>query len=374
MYGYMLHKGKWMYMFHGNLFLRYNNQDIFESGGRGDSQFDAPNWFMAMGQRPVGERGLFRFSTMVSLDRLTVGGDGYPLLFQTGETYQGEPLIDRQHPHDLISELSIGYTYQLTPDADVFAYLGYPGEPAVSSVAFMHRPSALNNPDSPLGHHWQDATHITFGVGTLGFRYKIAKLEGSVFTGREPNENRYNFDKARFDSYAGRFTVNPTDGLSLQVSQAYIKSPEAAEPDEDVYRTTASVLHSKKLSGTAHYLTSTANWGFNYVDQHHQEHSVLLESNLQNDKFAVYGRYEWVQKSAGELGFADAVFGHDARFNIQALTVGANRTLYNFNSTNLALGAQVSLFRTGEALRSAYGKLPVSAQVYLRLSPGLMMR
>src|SRR5690349_14832250 len=29
MYGYMLHGKKWMYMFHGNLFVRYNNQDIF---------------------------------------------------------------------------------------------------------------------------------------------------------------------------------------------------------------------------------------------------------------------------------------------------------------------------------------------------------
>ena len=106
--------------------------------------------------------------------------------------------------------LSVAYTQSFTKDFDAFVYVGYPGEPALGPVAFMHRPSTLNNPDATLGHHWQDATHITFGVATLGFRYKIFKLDGSVFTGREPNEERYNFDKSRFDSYSYRLTANPS--------------------------------------------------------------------------------------------------------------------------------------------------------------------
>jgi hypothetical protein len=373
MYGNMFHRNSWMFMLHYNVFARYNKQDIFESGSRGDSQFDVPNWFMLMGQRPVGQRGLLRFSTMISLDPLTVGGNGYPLLFQTGETYQGKPLIDRQHPHDLFSELSIGYTHMLSEEADVFVYLGYPGEPAISNVAFMHRPSALNNPDSPLGHHWQDATHITFGVATLGFRYRNFKLEGSSFTGREPDEERYDFDKPRFDSRALRLTYNPTANWSLQASTAYVKSPEVGEPDEDVYRTTASVLHGKKIPGENRFWTSTLNWGYNYVDAHHKEHSVLLESNLQNDSFAVYGRYEFVQKSAAELGFGEEEFGHDALFGVNALTMGANRQVAQLGPVNLHLGAQASVFRGGSDLHATYGELPVSAQVYLRLFPSLMM-
>ncbi|MBC5995080.1 TonB-dependent receptor [Pontibacter cellulosilyticus] len=373
MYGNMYHQGDWMFMLHYNLFLRYNKQDVFEQGNRGDGQFDAPNWLMLMGQRFVGERGLFRFSAMVSLDPLTVGGSGYPLLFQTGETYQGSPLIDRQHPHDLFSELSVGYTHMFSEDADVFLYLGYPGEPALSNVAFMHRPSALNNPDSPLGHHWQDATHITFGVATLGFRYRNFKLEGSSFTGREPDEERYDFDKPRFDSRAVRLTYNPTSQWSLQASTAYVKSPESNEPDEDVYRSTASVLYGKELSGNNRFLTTTLNWGYNYVDQDHKEHSVLLESTLQSDKFAVYGRYEWLQKSAEELGFEHDFFEHDAIFGINALTVGANRQLFEFGSVNTSLGAQLSVFRGASELHPYYGSLPVSAQVYLRIFPTVMM-
>lgn len=373
MYGHMFHTPEWMFMLHYNLFLRYNEQDVFDSGERGDSQFDAPNWIMLMGQRFVGERGLFRFSTMISLDPFTVGGSGYPLLFQTGETYNGQPLIDRQHPHDLFSELSLGYTHMLSGEADVFLFLGYPGEPALSNVAFMHRPSALNNPDSPLGHHWQDATHISFGVATAGFRYRNLKLEGSSFTGREPDEDRYGFDRPRFDSRSVRLTYNPASRWSLQASHAYIKSPEVTEPDEDVYRTTASVLYGKKLAGEDHFWTTALNWGYNYVDEHHNEHSVLLESNLQRNKFAIYGRYEWLQKTAAELGFEEDQFGHDALFGIQAITLGANRQLFELADVNTHLGAQLSLFRGESDLHPYYGELPLSAQVYVRIFPGLMV-
>ncbi|MGN6195157.1 MAG: hypothetical protein ACTHOB_09470 [Ginsengibacter sp.] len=101
MYGVMYHFKNWMYMLHGNLFLRYDNQDFSHKGSRGDDQLDAPNWLMFMGQRKVGKNGLFHFSSMLSLDPLTVGNAGYPLLFQSGESYKGKSLVDRQHPHDL---------------------------------------------------------------------------------------------------------------------------------------------------------------------------------------------------------------------------------------------------------------------------------
>ena len=66
MYGYMKHTSNWMLMMHGSLFLRYNNQDFTGKGTRGDKDFDAPNWFMLMGQRKVKQKGLFHF---------TLGGD-----------------------------------------------------------------------------------------------------------------------------------------------------------------------------------------------------------------------------------------------------------------------------------------------------------
>jgi hypothetical protein len=276
MYGSMYHAKKWMFMLHGNLFLRYNNQDFTKEGSRGDSKVDAPNWLMFMGQRKVGQKGLFHFSTMFSLDAI-FGGAGYPLLFQSGEAYNGQALVDRQHPHDLFSELSVSYSYAFTKKLDVFAYVGYPGEPAIGPVAFMHRPSALFNPDAPISHHWLDATHITFGIATLGVRYGKFKIEASSFTGREPDEHRYNFDKPRFDSRSARLSFNPGKNWALQVSHAYIKHPEQLHSG-DIYRTTASAIYSRPLSNDA-WMNGAVAWGMNKEKGHEGEHAVLAEGS-----------------------------------------------------------------------------------------------
>ena len=138
MYMWMKSSDKTDWMFHGSLFLRYTNQDIFSGGSRGADAFSAPNWFMTMMNRKIGNKGLLNATAMISLDRLTEGGNGYPLLFQSGETFKGQRLVDRQHPHDLFSALSIAYTQMLNKDADVFAYFGYPGEPAFQKIICFH--------------------------------------------------------------------------------------------------------------------------------------------------------------------------------------------------------------------------------------------
>jgi hypothetical protein len=368
MYGYMKMTKKWNLMFHGSIFLRYNHQDITNKGVRGDSltdRFDAPNWVMMMANRKINKRGLLAFSLMLSADESVMGGNGYPLLFQSGETFNDKALIDRQHPHDFISGLSVAYTHMINKDIDLTAYLGYPGEPAIGPPAFMHRISSINNPDAPLGHHWQDATHITFGVATLGFRYKIVKFELSNFTGQEPNENRYSFDKPRFNSWSYRFSVNPTDNFAIQLSQAFIKSPEILEPEENITRTTASVLHSIVLGNKTH-LTSSAVWGMNQTWEHRPEHSVLLESNLQMNRTAVYGRYEVIEKSADELKIVQQP---GELFPINALTIGASYNVLNVFNTNFRIGMQGSAFLTSSKLYTLYGKTPLSAEIYIHILP-----
>jgi hypothetical protein len=373
MYAYMKHANKWNYMLHGSIYLRYTAQNFNNDGRMGSSaKFSVPNWFMGMAQRQVGKNGLLNVRAMVSLDRLFDGGAGYPLLFQSGETWNGEPLINRQHPHDLVSELSVAYTQRISEKVDVSIYVGYPGEPALGPTAFMHRMSAFNNPDAVLGHHWQDATHITFGVVTAGVRYGKFKLEASSFTGREPDENRFDFDKPRFDSYSYRLLFNPSANWALQVSRGFINSPEPLEPDEDVKRTTASVQHSANLNGKNKWISSTAVWGLNNAGGHHKENSLLLESNVQLNKWAVYGRYEWVQKSSAELGLTWYDFVLKERFPISLFSVGINRQVASFGKTLLQAGGQIGLYTTDKLLESPYGKSPLSGQVYLRLTPALM--
>jgi len=371
MYGYMAHKKDWMFMVHGNLFLRYNKQDLLNTGSRGNSKFDAPNWAMLMGQKAVGRKGLFRFSTMLSLDPLIAGGEGYPLLFQTGETHQGKPLVDRQHPHDFFSEVSIGYSHALSPKSDVFLYLGYPGEPALGPVAFMHRPSALPNPDATLTHHWTDATHITFGVATLGFRHGRFKVEASSFTGREPDEQRYNFDRPRFDSWSGRLSFNPSDRWAMQVSHGYLKEPEPLHPGEDVQRTTASLHYSARGYGST-FLNLTALWGVNRKGHHGGEHGALLEGAYNSRKWSPYARYEWVQKSSEELQFTLTEAGHHNLFPVHAFTAGLNYDLLQFRNTRLAAGGHLTFFSPDQRLSSVYGQNPLGGQVYLRIYPGVM--
>ena len=103
MYGKMFMLGEDMLMLHGAIFPRYTNV----STRRGDDRIDAPNWFMGMYSHPLGDNTQIGARLMMSLDPLTEGGRGYPLLFQTGESWHDQPLHDRQHPHDLFDELSV---------------------------------------------------------------------------------------------------------------------------------------------------------------------------------------------------------------------------------------------------------------------------
>jgi hypothetical protein len=370
-YANMYHSKNWMYMLHYNLFIRYTNQDFSNKGSRGDDAFDAPNWVMFMGQRKVGANGLFHFNTMFSLDPVTEGGDGYPLLFQSGEAYNGKPLVDRQHPHDLFSELSVSYAHAFSKNTDVFVYVAYPGEPALGPVAFMHRPSALYNPDAPLSHHWVDATHIAFGVATLGVRLGQLKIEGSSFTGREPNEKRFDFDKPRFDSWSGRLSINPSKNWALHVSHGFLKSPEELHPDEDVNRTTASATYSLPLSKNG-WFNAVAVWGMNKVKEHDGENAFLLEGSWRKNKLAIHGRYEYVQKSVEELNLEEPVYGKDAVFPVNAFTLGFNYDVLNIGKTRLAAGSQFTFYNPDNKLNSLYGKNPMAFEVYLRFYPSLM--
>lgn len=370
MYGYMFHKAGWMMMAHGNIFLRYTNHDLTGKGIRGGYKFDAPNWGMLMAQRPVGKNGLFHTSIMLSLDPIT-DKSGYPLLFQSGETYEGKPLIDRQHPHDLISELSVSYAHALSSKSDLFIYAAYPGEPALGPVAFMHRPSALGNPDAPLSHHWVDATHITFGVVTMGARYGNVKLEASSFTGREPGENRYNFDQPRFDSWSGRLSYNPSGHWALQLSQGFIRSPETFHPGEDIRRTTASAIYSLPLRNKGS-LDATALWGMNKVKDHSGEHATLVEASWRKSRLGVLSRYEWVQKSTEELALDETVFGHDSVFPVHAFTIGMNYEIACVKKITIAAGGQFTFYQAAKKLDVLYGKNPLAVEFFLRVYPGRM--
>ena len=367
MYGRMFMFGGDMLMLHGAIFPRYTNV----STRRGDDRIDAPNWFMGMYSHPINDNMQLGGRLMMSLDPLTEGGRGYPLLFQSGESWHDQPLHDRQHPHDLFDELSVSYSQKLNVDLSAYFYFGYPGEPALGPPTFMHRLSAMDDPDAPLGHHWQDSTHVTFGVATAGVqwsRYGGIKIEGSSFTGREPDENRYDFDRPRFDSFSGRLSWNPTQNVALQVSHGYIKSPEALEPDVKRHRTTASAIYNQPLGQDRNWSTSFV-WGQNN-DSGETTQSFLVETNFQRGRDTVYARWERVEKSGHELVLHDVDLHRI--FPINAATIGYVRDLTHGRDIDVGLGAQFTINDFPDRLNRYYGDdLGYAFEFFLRIRPSL---
>jgi hypothetical protein len=365
MYGKMFMFGENMLMLHGAIFPRYTNV----STRRGDDRIDAPNWIMAMLSHPLGDSAQIGARLMMSLDPLTEGGRGYPLLFQTGESWHDQPLHDRQHPHDLFDELSVSLSQKFGHDLSAYIYFGYPGEPALGPPTFMHRPSAMDDPDAPLGHHWQDSTHVTFGVATGGIVWRSIKIEGSIFTGREPDEDRYNFDQPDFDSYSGRISWNPTRNLALQVSYGYIKSPEGLEPDLKRHRTTASIIYNLPLGNDSNW-SNTLVWGQNHDTGEGKTQSFLVESNYQCGRNTVYLRWERVEKSGHELVLNPP--DESQIFPVSGYAIGYVRDLSHGGGLDVGLGTQFTINDRPDRLDRYYGDdLSYAFQFFLRVRPSL---
>ena len=364
--------GNWLLMLHYNVIVGVNAQ----GGPRGTTKFESANWFMPFAFRRVGP-GTLQLRGMVSAEPFTFAPGGSPLLFQTGETYKRQPLIDRQHPHDLFMELSAQYTLPLGERGTWFTYFGYPGEPALGPVAFMHRASASENPSATLSHHLQDSTHIAFGVFTTGFTYRWFKLEGSIFNGREPDENRYDFDSHKWDSRSARFTFSPNRNWAMQVSHGFLRSPEAQEPNADIRRTTASLQYNRPFhrgNWSAAFI-----WGRNHVSDAGEIHNLngyTAESTVNFlDKNYLYTRLELVDKDdllrpadRARLGITD----HHPSFRIGAYTLGGVRDVWNTDKVALGLGSDVTFYSKPSVLDQFYGNHPVSWRIFVRIRPSKM--
>ncbi len=360
--------GKWDLMLHGFVFGQHDQQD----GRRGQSQTGSLNWGMFMASHELAG-GRFQARTMLSLDPWTVTPGGYPLLLQTGESFHREALHDRQHPHDFWMELGALYERAVAKHLGIEAYVAPSGEPALGPVAFMHRPSAMDNPLAPITHHWQDATHISFGVLTAGLFTHRWKLEGSVFNGREPDENRWDFDPIRLDSYSGRVLYNPGAHWALSAGYGFLKSPEALAPTESMHRVTASAMYGSTI-GTDGQVAATLVWGANKNSaQPSLSHGVLLESEaILDESNTILGRVEYVQKSAEDLVLDTPQFGFapDRRFDVSSASLGYIREVARLRGATFGLGVMGTLNVVPSVLEGAYGsRTPLGGVVFLRLRP-----
>jgi hypothetical protein len=363
-YEWMWMRGGWELMAHGVIFVDYNQQ----GGPRGEGKAESVNWGMLMEQHALWG-GTILFRQMFSAESLTSPHPGFPELFQTGETYHGQPLVDHQHPHNVFAELSALYTLPLTERISWELYGGPSAEPALGPVTYIHRASAAELPMAPLGHHLQDSTHTSFGVVTTGFmighgNLNRVKLEASAFNGHEPNEERWSIQPAALDSWSARVFVAPARNWAAQYSVGYLVQPEALEPGNQ-WRETASVEYNRPLH-RGNWAT-TAVWGrVHKVAFDRTLNSYLLESTLNFRRLNyAFTRLELVDKD--EL-FPQAPVA--TVYRIGAYTFGGVRDFIHNHTWQLGLGADVTVYSKPATLDAAYGNFPVSFQIFLRMRPG----
>ena len=362
--------GNWTLMFHASGFL----VDMQQSGPRGGDKLFAMNWLMPMVSRDFG-RQTVTLHTMFGLEPATVTKRRYPELFQSGETAHGLPVVDGQHPHDLFMEIAGRYDFRLNERTRLFVYGGPIGEPALGPTAFPHRASASENPVAVLGHHQQDSTHISNSVITVGFSGGPVQLEASTFHGGEPNENRWNIDKGKPDSFSSRLTIGMASKFSGQFSIGRINNREALEPNLDTLRTTASIHHNARFASG--HVSSTLTWGRNKDLAEHGArifNAYTAEStvNFLNRNWA-WTRIENVDRDrtllAGETSAALQV-EEDFIGRVQAYTFGYERDLpLGPSFLNVGLGFQATTYGLTSQLRSVYGDRPAAFTVFLHLRP-----
>jgi hypothetical protein len=314
--------------------------------------WESQNWVMMTAERQFGS-GQLSLDSMVSFEPFTIGGQGSPQLFQTGESYRGIPLVNFQHPHDLLTGL--GATYSATRGRLTYmAGADLVGAPTLGPVPFMHRASARSNPQVPLTHHFLDSTHSTPGVVRAGIRAGAMTIEGSAFRGAEPDDDRLNVEQPRLDSWAARawWQYGP---WQAQFSAARLRQPEWYEP-YDVTRLTASIGFDGRVG--SHPLSATLAWGQNrhFSINKSSSDGFLLEWDFgAAGPWTFYGRAEATSKVLFGLGAHTRDDVHPHWFvQLGALTLGYLHDIRRGAGGTFALGTDITVYTMPKDLLSYY--------------------
>jgi hypothetical protein len=361
----MFSPGGWDVMVHGVAFL----SEIDQTGPRGRDGHFSTNWMMARATRNIAG-GALMLRSMLTLEPFTIRNRQYPLLFQTGETAFGRPIIDGQHPHDLFMELALEYAHPLGRGVG-YLYLAPVGDPALGPVAYPHRSSASEVPQAVLGHHMEDSTHIASSVVTTGYRIAHFTFEASAFHGGEPDEKRTDVNVQRIDSGSFRIAWSPTTHFVAQVSAGKLEKPETLEP-RNARRETASLSYDVPLFTASHW-TTTMVWGQVYKESHLETLDAYLVETLLHagNRNAFSIRMERVEKDElfphfhppNRPDFAPPV----PTFTINSLLVGYTLDVITRGPVRVAIGGNVTAYHFPAKLYPFYGPDPITRVAYIRL-------
>ena len=347
---------EWRWSADANVFFGFNYQ---QRRFRDFSTWESQNWLMAGAERRSAADRL-RGSAMFSLEPFTLQDIGSPQVFQTGETFNNVPLIDYQHPHDLV--MGLGGDYQRTAGAlTLVVGADLVGAPTIGPAPFMHRPSAIDNPQAPLSHHYMDSSHITHGVVRGGIGLRQWRFEASWFHGREPDEDRLDLDIGKLDSYAARIAWS-RGRWNAQVSAAHLTQPERVSP-YDADRVTASIAYDSTDDVRA--LSWLAGFG-QKREVHGNFEAYLLEGSYRSSPSnTFYGRIESVAKDILDAGFHPTVFHLHRQSQVAAFTAGYLRNVLTTAAGSFGVGGDITAYGVPANLRDVYGS-PLSFHVFLR--------
>ena len=352
----------WVWSGQGQAFLNLNLQ---RRKFTDFNQIESQNWAMGSGTRQWG-RTRVTFHAMLSAEPWTLRRLGSAQVLQLGETLDGAPLLDYQHPHDLIMGLEARVAWAASERMSLFVSGGPVAPAALGPPPFMHRPSAGPNPTAPLSHHNLDSSHITHGVVTVGATRGAWTLDTSVFRGREPDEDRLALDMGPLDSVSGRVAWH-RGAWRAQISTGRLNEPEPAHRG-DVIRSTASMEYAQtEIDGRQS--AWMAAWGRNDRASQNEDGWLIEGRRDITLKDILYGRAELVDR------FILVDFDYAAQTGLErhlrswvaALTIGYERAVLHRSHITAALGTDVTLHQVSKNLQQSYGH-PVSWHVFLRVS------
>lgn len=295
------------------------------------NQFFSTNWAEGHAERSFGRDLSVEFHGRVTAEPLTVPREGYPEVLQYVSERSGGPLVDRMRAHDLVEDAGVRLFWRaLRVDA------AFVGEPPLGATPYRQRSSSIDFPEAPFSYDVAESFKVATRLAGAAIDTRPLLIEGAVFHASTTQGRHTSIDNGKIDSWSGRVTLRPVDGLSMQVSKG--KLGDAKDPV-----TSASATWSGKR------LSATALW-----TKRDPFAAYGLEAALRGARNTVMARLESTDRPAGVFEPVERRTTHFA--------VG-----YIFDVVKrIGVGVTTDYHTSTHDLTARYGHKPQSVYVFLR--------
>jgi hypothetical protein len=353
---------------------KFNAFGVFDiaQGPRGVDQFAAPNMIMIDAGRTLGMRQFLNLDLMGTAELWTYPQHGYPELLQIGEARSdGTPYVDAQHPHSSpIMGLTLSDTINLDSSRTLRLFFAPRGESTDGPVAYMHRDSARDDPDAPLGHHvGQDVGHISSTV--IGTQLDLQRIivEASVFNGTEPSPTKVDLPIGSLDSEGVRITYALAPAHRVMASIAHVEQQDPLYPGTtSASRLSASLYDHIALAGVGGVDHTFIVGSITRHPAGSALTSFLDEAVLQRGVCDFWGRIEVLQRMSSELQIPTAVGSTDEKRWVSALTLGYTHWSAPSGDLQVGIGSSVTADALPDEWSTAYGgRTPLTVRFLVQI-------